>query len=232
MLTSKKVVPFGFVTQSLAAPLTNFAENTPTAIAMTQGGAIYVSLSLSDTPVAGLGNNSDGVAPVTGASPNVPSLAYNYLFDGTNFDRARSASLANFDPTPGNFPLGVTMTSASPEWALTHAPAVATKATISRAALANNKHVCRSVSATFCCAPADTATIATLNLRDGATGAGPILRSWTLAIFNTTQGGIAQVDIAGLNIVGTTNTAMTLEFAAAPGAASFQSVGISGITVK
>jgi hypothetical protein len=40
-----------------------------------------------------------------------------------------------------------------------------------------------------------------------------------------------QVEIAGIHLTGSVNTAMTLEFAAAPGAASFQSVGLGGYTV-
>lgn len=116
------------------------------------------------------------------------------------------------------------------EWSLTHTPAVGVRATSTRASVPNARHVCRSITATLSVAVADVAVAGVLvNLRDGATGAGTILWSDRLAIIDA-AGGLAKVAISGLNIVGSLNTAMTLEFAAAPGAASFESVAWSGRT--
>lgn len=121
------------------------------------------------------------------------------------------------------------ITSVRPaEWTVTHAPAANTQATASKAAVTAVQHVCTAISARIVggtTAPA--ATTATLNLRDGATGAGTILASWTLSL----AGAIAakdEVNLTGLNIVGTAGTAMTLEFAAAGGANTLQSVTLTG----
>jgi hypothetical protein len=67
-------------------------------------------------------------------------------------------------------------------------------------------------------------------LRDGATGAGTILASWAIAI-PATAGACAILSLAGLEIIGSPNTAMTLEFAAAGGALTFQSVTLTGHTI-
>lgn len=118
------------------------------------------------------------------------------------------------------------------EWSLTHVPAVATRATITRAAVANARHVCRSISACLLAAPANSPQDVVLNLRDGATGAGTILWSKRIGTFDATNGACIDVEISGLNIVGSVNTAMTLEFNGAPGGASFQSVAITGRTAN
>lgn len=157
---------------------------------------------------------------------------FNYLSRSqTEFAPARSLAAGWMNPTPGNMPNGVTMAANPAEWSLAHTPAVGVRATITRAAVANARHVCRSISATLSVAVADVAVAGVLvNLRDGATGAGTILWSKRLAIIDA-AGGLAQVELAGLNITGSVNTAMTLEFAAAPGGASFEDVAISGYTV-
>jgi len=127
---------------------------------------------------------------------------------------------------------GALLVSEPGAWAVTHAPAANTQASASKAAGgANVCHVCTAVSARIVggtTAPA--AVTATLNLRDGASGAGNVLQSWTLAL----AGAIAAKDevvLTGLRIVGSPNTAMTLEFAAAGGANTFESVNFSGYSV-
>lgn len=64
-----------------------------------------------------------------------------------------------------------------------------------------------------------------VNLRDGASGAGAQL--W-IAQVQLPANGVWSVTLNGLNIVGSPNTAMTLEFSAAGVAASLQSVSITG----
>ena len=44
--------------------------------------------------------------------------------------------------------------------------------------------------------------------------------------------GTANISVSNLNIIGTKNVAMTLEFVAGGGAATFESVAISGYTCK
>jgi hypothetical protein len=64
-----------------------------------------------------------------------------------------------------------------------------------------------------------------INVRDGATGAGTIL--YTERITGL-AGTTVRVERSGLNLVGTANTAMTVEFAAAPAAGDFQCVNLNG----
>jgi hypothetical protein len=93
-------------------------------------------------------------------------------------------------------------------------PAVSTLATASIAAVAGKQHVadCITFSAGSTTAPALTQL--TVNLRDGASGAGTVLQSWTVVISGATGQNVAPFGLCGLNLNGTTNTAMTLEFSA------------------
>ena len=119
------------------------------------------------------------------------------------------------------------------QWSVTHAPAANTQATASKAAGgAGVRHVCTAISATLVAgATAPTATTATLNLRDGATGAVTVLMSWTLGL-EATAGKTVTLSLSGLSIFGTANTAMTLEYSGASGANSLQSVNIVGYDVS
>ena len=103
---------------------------------------------------------------------------------------------------------------ATTSWAVAHAPAVSTQATASKAAGgATVKHVCTALSFGFSARTAVGATDITVNLRDGATGAGTVLQSWTFALLAATVLPVS-VSLADLKIPGSANTAMTLEFGA------------------
>lgn len=111
-------------------------------------------------------------------------------------------------------------------WSVTHTPAAATQATITKAAgAAGVRHVCTSISATLATIGTAQSTDLQLNLRDGATGAGTIL--WSRSIVLPTNA-VWNVDLSGVNIVGSAATAMTLEFDAANATASFASVAMTG----
>lgn len=114
-------------------------------------------------------------------------------------------------------------------WSVTHSPAVNTQASASKAAGgAGVRHVCTGVSARLVAGTAAPAAVqGTLNLRDGATGAGTILASWTV-VLAASIGARDEINLTGLEIPGTANTAMTLEFAAASGANTFESVNLFG----
>jgi dihydroorotase-like cyclic amidohydrolase len=114
-------------------------------------------------------------------------------------------------------------------WPVVHTPAAATQAIAAKAAGGEGvRHVCRGISASIACG-ANAQTPIRLVLRDGATGVGAILWSKKLsAPANST----ANVDLTGLAYVGSPNTAMTLEFAAAGVAASEQDVTLSGVTLQ
>jgi len=120
---------------------------------------------------------------------------------------------------------------ASPrEWAITHAPAANAQATISRAAESGKRHICTGICIKVVGnTTAANATGTLAHLRDGASGAGTILQSFIM--LSTAAGATDTVTLTGLNIIGSVNVAMTLELAAAPGAAIQASVALSGHTI-
>jgi hypothetical protein len=110
---------------------------------------------------------------------------------------------------------------------LVHTPATATQATISApAGAAGVRNVCNALS--FGLQSIGTIQpVIQVNLRDGATGAGTIL--WSVSIGLAVSSYFA-FSAAGLNIVGSAATAMTLEFSAAGAAATSESVALNGYT--
>jgi len=108
-------------------------------------------------------------------------------------------------------------------WSVNHTPAAATQATISKAAAATLRHYCTGIAAVISAVAAQAGI--QVNLRDGASGAGTILWSQTIAL---PVGGIAIIQISGLNIPGTLGNAMTLETSAAPASTNFASVSMTG----
>lgn len=110
-------------------------------------------------------------------------------------------------------------------WTAVHNPSTATQATIAKAAGgAGVKHVCTGIVATI--ATGTTAqTPLSVYLRDGASGAGTIIATGTLSAPANSGGVLA---LLGLHIVGSANTAMTLEFSGAGVTASLQAVTLMG----
>lgn len=108
----------------------------------------------------------------------------------------------------------MSVVNADQSWVVVHAPAVSLQATASKAAgAAGVKHVCTGVSFGFSARVAPAATTVTVNLRDGATGAGSVLMSWT---FDLPAAVIVPYNVSfnGFNLPGSAATAMTLEFGA------------------
>lgn len=118
------------------------------------------------------------------------------------------------------------------DWSQGHTPAANTQATTSKAAGGTGvRHVCTSISITLLGGTsAPTAAFTEVYLRDGATGAGTILWEQTLGV-PATAGATTTVNLAPLNIIGSSNTAMTLEFSGASGANTVQSVAMSGYDI-
>lgn len=133
------------------------------------------------------------------------------------------ASIDTINPNPFAMPA---------QWAATHAPAANTQATASRPAGGGSlRHVCTAFSARIVAgSTAPAAATVQVNLRDGASGAGTILMSFALAI-TATAGANDSITLSDLNIVGSPATAMTLEFSAAGGANTVESVAMSGYSV-
>jgi hypothetical protein len=149
-----------------------------------------------------------------------------FAWNGTTFDKFRSASATNNTATTS---IGTIQTTPLTTWFTVPntTSAAATAATISKATGGGTvRHVVTSV--TMCFQDSAINTVARLvNLRDGATGAGTIIRSWYLSNGGV-AGGAQCENISGLNISGSANTAMTLEFAAAPAATASETVSFAG----
>lgn len=154
-----------------------------------------------------------------------------WAFNGSNFDRVRSGSAANIAANSG---VGSQITTKPGNWAAKSAPATNTQATASQAAGgAGVRHVCTAVSFTFAAGASAVAAAApmTVNLRDGATGAGTVLMSWYINI-PAVAGESRTITLTDLNVEGSAATAMTLEFAAAGGTNSYESVTMTGYDVS
>ncbi len=172
-------------------------------------GQIYFASAVT------LGNVSGPDAD--GAPPTQPPLL-TAGFDGTNVQTLK----ADVD--------GRQVVSAAGTWAVTHSPAVNTMATISQAAGGGTvKNVCTSIIASLCSDGAPTPELIKVHLRDGATGAGTILQTVLLSLA-AVSGDKATFVATGLNIVGTANTAMTIETDSAPGANVYAAVAMTGYT--
>lgn len=115
------------------------------------------------------------------------------------------------------------------EWSANHVPATATQATITKAAAgAGVRHVCNVISATVACG-ATAQTPIQIYLRDGATGAGTIL--WAASV-SAPADGVGGVMFSDLKIMGSANTAMTLEFSGAGVTASQEVVTMAGFDIQ
>ena len=113
------------------------------------------------------------------------------------------------------------------EWGVTHAPADATQATISQAAVTGVRHYVTSITCVL--EGAANAAAVTFQLRDSTTGAGNVL--WTGKLANLANT-VEVITLGGLNIEGVSGQAVTLESTGAPAAASSVVVSMTGYSVK
>jgi hypothetical protein len=138
---------------------------------------------------------------------------------------------ATLSPTQVEPAPTVSISLPSGAFAITSNPAAGSQATASQAAAgALIKNVATAVcfSAGSTTAPALTAL--TVNLRDGATGAGTI--KWTMeVIIPASTGQNVAPFCAPVNVIGSANTAMTLEFSASL-ANLIESVSLQGYTTN
>lgn len=174
-------------------------------------------------------NNSADAIGVTGAGVLLTKGSIT-TFNGTGYDRWRSQSSTDVALAAQ---VGVGLTAPPGNWSIVSTPAANTQATISRAAVASTRHICTSLSAVLTAPAAVVSGTVQLNLRDGATGAGTILWSQTLQVGGATSisADRAIIQLSGLQIFGSVNTAMTLEFSAAGGASTLESVSLTGYDV-
>ncbi len=164
------------------------------------------------------------IAPAANAS--LRGASFKYTYDGTNFVRSLGASVATLATLS---PTGAQLIAHPGEWSINLTPAANTQATVTRALSASQRHVCRSITATLIGLAASAEATVLVNLRDGATGAGTILWSARLLVVGG-SGSETGITLTDLNIIGSAGTAMTLEFAAAGGANTFETVSLSGYT--
>lgn len=195
------------------------------------GGAVGTVGVLSVAPAVATGANYQPIASanaqtdgVSGA--NIPSQA-SWINNGgggsVQYDRQRSASATNLGAQSG---LGAVLVSGPGEIALTAAPAAATLATVSRAAVAGTRHTLKSFGASFrTSAILAAAATVMLVVRDGATGVGAILWQQELSLSNgLAAGSLDRLEPSNVTIVGTAGNAMTVEYLAAGPANTFQVV--------
>ena len=172
-------------------------------------------------------NIADGGSAL-GVIASMPALAIGAT-GAAGFNRQREASANALTQTTA---LGIPPVVAYATWACTSAPAAANQATCSQAAGGGTvRHVVTAFQ--MCLFTATVAVIPVAQVavvRDGATGAGTIFFN-SVAGSGTAQGGQCQNSPPGYTRIGTANTAMTVEFAAAPPANVLQTVNMSGYSV-
>lgn len=156
---------------------------------------------------------------------------------GSGLETQRAASLANFTVsstlTTRNV-AGVQLMTLPSMWAVVSFPAANSQATASIAAEAAVRHVARCVTWAASAAAAVTAADGNIVIRDGATGAGTII--WQAAVAHAVAAGagiqtIPPHTVCELNLVGSTNTAMTAEMNAGV-TGEHQSVSLAGYNVQ
>lgn len=132
-------------------------------------------------------------------------------------DAASLAALETVTVLQGTIPWevsGAFSATSQDQWAINNAPAAALAATTTRAPVAGQRHRATAISfSVITTTTAPTVATLTVTLRDGASGAGTILMVWRVRVAAAmTDTNVAQVVLGGLNVVGSVNTAMTLEF--------------------
>lgn len=210
-----QILPIGWniVCPAGAQLMTPFpAPAAQTAQISSSGGGGIATLMFVDFPVL----------PFLTSAASAGGLAVSIVGQPISVLPANAATAAALSTQPVS---NVQLVTSPGEWTLTNAPSVSTQATATRAAGgATVRHVLKSIQASLQAVVAQAAPVVAV-VRDGATGVGTILwqdRLIAPAGFN------AVISIDGLNIVGSLNTAMTVEFTAAPVATNFETISASG----
>jgi hypothetical protein len=181
-------------------------------------GDITNGLDVDVTRLPGATTPSDAFSNPTNA---LTGWSLNGVWNGTTWNRLYGSSSANNAAT---LTFAAPYTTPLSTWGITNSANAGTPSASKAAGGGTVKHVATSIS--ICVGAAGTAQpVVQVNLRDGASGAGTIIRSWQLAAPINTN---ACNDLSGLNMSGSANTAMTIEFAAATAAATQASVNLTG----
>lgn len=167
-------------------------------------------------------------------SPVPPLIAITGASDGTNIFPIKSSSAANLSTAVNN---GTQLSERGARWSVTNSGTAASgvQGTIAKAAGgAGVRHVIDCIGWSADSAGAITAANVLLNVRDGATGAGTVVWFHALSFPTAAALGVQVVSpmqMCGLNILGTANTAATIEFSASV-AGSIQVVNMTGYDVN
>jgi hypothetical protein len=151
-------------------------------------------------------------------------------FNGSTWDRFRTASLTNYflsTARTGINSIGASANEKGARWSVFSQPSAGTLAAATIAAEANVRHVvdCIGFSAGSTTAPA--LTVLGVTVLDGAT----TIWSYVTIISAVTGQNVVPHSFCGLNLTGTTNTAMTFQFSASL-ANLIESVSFSGFNVN
>lgn len=203
-------------------------------------------VGIGNATVAALGMSVAGVDAtantnvITPQSVNLAQYGFlaiaQHLFNGTTWDRVRSASLANYPTavtTTSVNKIGVQLGEKGARWSVVSAPAATSKATASIAAEVNVRHVVDCVSFSATASAAILTNSLTIAVRDGATGAGTVIWEWVVNPVNSGTGAqsVQPHSVCGLMLTGTTNTAMTVEFSSGITNVS-EAISFSGFNVN
>lgn len=206
---------------------------------------ISASRSAAQSPALLFMATANGAQPINGtalsdalANPTTPGFAaHTLVWDTAQWLRVKATALATMPvstTTTARNIAGAALSEKSSRWTVVSFPAANSQGTASLAAEAAVRHVVDCVTWAADAAAAVTAAAGNLAVRDGATGAGTVI--WQVAIAHQVAAGagiqtIPPHTVCGLNLVGTTNTAMTAEFNAGV-TGEVQSVSMSGYNVQ
>lgn len=188
--------------------------------------------------LAGMSTSVGGntLASVSTAGLSAASIAFalavhGYAAGGANSEDAVNDAGTAFAKTKATN-IGSYQVEVGPRWSVVSNPAVSNQATASKAAGGTTvRHIADCVSFSAASTTAPAATALTINLRDGATGAGTIIWTYQVVVTAATGQNVVPHSICGLNLVGSANTAMTLEFSALL-TNLIESVSVSGYDVQ
>lgn len=145
----------------------------------------------------------------TAASANTWTIVYNFSRVPNSQVSGSASQLA------GQSANGAVLTVLPGNFSAINNPAAGAQASASVAAGGTTvRHVANCITFSSGSTTAPALTALTVNLRDGASGAGSIIWTHEVVISASTGQNTPPVEVCGLNIVGSPNTAMTLEFSA------------------
>ena len=193
-----------------------------------ENGAALTSLQLIDDTIATLGTTTYSEDTTKGAIIG----ALRRDADTTAVNTTNEIAPLQVGPSGWLKARHGVQASPATTWATTHEPSANTQATITKAAgSGGQRHICTGLTVTLATGSSAPAAVqVAARLRDGTSGAGTILWAGVFSL-PATAGISTGATRSGLWIVGSADTAMTLEFSAAAGANTIEAVSLEGVTL-